>query len=84
MRDDLPADYEKKVEVFENLLSLAIHKHNVPDELIVGLDETNTQFVPSVKRTRVPTGTKRVRVIGVGHEKPQITTTIDSVSEKSY
>ena len=76
MRDDLPADYEKKVEVFENLLSLAIHKHNVPDELIVGLDETNTQFVPSVKRTRVPTGTKRVRVIGVGHEKPQITTTI--------
>jgi hypothetical protein len=76
MRNDLPANYEEKVTVFENVLSLAIHKHNVPDELIVALDETNTQFVPSVKRTRVERGTKRVRVVGVGHEKPQITVTI--------
>jgi hypothetical protein len=76
MRSDLPADYQTKKELFENLLSVAINKFNVPDELIIGLDETNTQFVPQVKKTRVPKGIRKVRVIGVGHEKPQITVTI--------
>jgi hypothetical protein len=76
MRDDLPADYQMKKDLYENLLSIAINKFDVCDDLIVGLDETNTQFVPQVKKTRVAAGTKRVRVVGIGHEKPQITVTI--------
>jgi hypothetical protein len=76
MRDAVPAQYELKLEEFTNLLSLVIHDHNVPDALIINSDETNTQFVPCVKNTRCKKGTRRVRIIGVGHEKPQITVTI--------
>lgn len=76
MRDEIPADYERKKETFILHLSKAIHDHNVPDELICAGDETNTQFVPSVKKTRAKKGCRRVRIIGVGKEKPQITVTI--------
>ena len=34
------------------------------------------QLVPRAKRTRAKKGSKRIRVIGVGHENPQITVTI--------
>ena len=76
MRDETPKDYEEKKDKFILHLSKAIHDFNIPDSLIANGDETNTQFVPSVKRTRCATGTRRVRVIGIGHEKPQITVTI--------
>jgi hypothetical protein len=75
MREDIPADFDAKRAKYVALLSISIHDHNVPDELIMGVDETNAQFVPSVKKTRAMKGTKRIRVIGVGKEKPQITTT---------
>ena len=45
-------------------------------DLIVGGDETNTQFAPSVRKTRCPRGTRRVRIVGIGKEKPQITVKI--------
>ena len=54
MRDDLPADYEAKKNKFTYILSKAIIDNNVPDDLIVGIDETNTQFVPTVTKTRCP------------------------------
>ena len=76
MRNETPKDYEEKKDKFILHLSKAIHDYNIPDSLIVNGDETNTQFVPSVKRTRCAKGTRRVRVIGIGHEKPQITVTI--------
>jgi len=34
MRDEIPADYERKKELFLLHLSKAIHDHNMPDELI--------------------------------------------------
>lgn len=43
MRDEIPADYEAKKELFVLHLSKAIHDHNVPDDLIGGGDETNSQ-----------------------------------------
>ena len=49
-------------------------------ELITGGDETNTQFVPSIKRTRCKKGTRKVRIVGVGHEKPQITVTLSATA----
>jgi hypothetical protein len=41
----------------------------------VGCDETNTQFVPEVKRTICGKGVKRVRIVGIGKEKAQVTVT---------
>ena len=76
MRDCVPKDYEEKKDKFMLHLSKVIHEFNVPLELIVNADETNTQFVPTVQRTRCPKGTRRVRIIGIGHEKPQITVTL--------
>lgn len=76
MREDIPQRYEEKKEEFVRSMSYIIRKFNIPDELIVGCDETNTQFTPSIKKTRCRKGTKRVRIVGIGHEKPQITVTI--------
>ena len=67
MRDELPAEYEVKVAKFKLILSLNIHQHN--------MDETNTLFVPQIPRTRCKQGTRRVRLVGVGKDKAQVTTT---------
>ena len=75
MREDIPAHFECKRSKYLALLSVSIHDYSVPDDLILGIDETNCQFVPSVKRTRAPKGSKRIRIIRIGKEKPQITAT---------
>ncbi len=58
MREDLPKDYEIKKQTFTFLLSKAIHDYNVPDELIMNTDETNSLFVPNVKQTKCRGGVK--------------------------
>ena len=58
MRDELPAEYEVKVAKFKMILSLNIHQHEVPDTLILNMDETNTLFVPQIPRTRCKKGTR--------------------------
>ncbi len=75
MRDELPAQYEEKVQSFKYILSLNINDHQVPDALILNMDETNTMFVPQIPRTRCKKGTRRVRLVGVGKDKAQVTTT---------
>ena len=52
-----------------------IVKFNVPKLLVVASDETNTQFVSRANRTRAKKGSKKVRLIGVGQDKAQITIT---------
>lgn len=71
-----PADFDKKVEEYIEIGAAIMAKHNVPPELVVNGDETNVLFVPRASRTRTKKGAKRVRVIGVGHEKAQITCTM--------
>ena len=75
MRADVPEKYDEKKAKYLAILTVAIQDNNVCDALIVGIDETNTQFVPSVKRTVAPKGVNRVRIIGVGKEKAQVTVT---------
>ena len=75
MREELPAKYAEKLLDFKLILSLNIYDHNVPDALILGMDETNTMFVPQISRTRCAKGTRRVRLIGIGHDKAQVTVT---------
>lgn len=73
MRDEIPADYEAKKERFLLHFSKAFNEHNIPDDLVTGGDETNSQFVPSVDKIRIKKGTRRVRLVGIGKEKLQIT-----------
>ena len=80
MREEIPAMFEAKKSMYISHLSAAIHGNNIPDELIIGIDETNSQFVPSIKRTRAPTGCKRIRIVGIGKEKAQITTTFGATA----
>lgn len=75
MREELPEKYAEKLLDFKLILSLNIHDHNVPDAFILGMDETNTMFVPQISRTRCAKGTRRVRLIGIGHDKAQVTVT---------
>ena len=49
--------------MFTYILAKAITENNVPDDLIVNIDETAVQFVPSVSRTRCQEGVKRVRLL---------------------
>ena len=50
-------------------------QHNVPPDLVYGQDETNAHFLSRPNKTRATKGAKRVRLLGVGSEKPQITVT---------
>ena len=69
------ADFEVKDLKYLMIYSFLIHHYNICDALITGCDETNVQFVPTIKRARVPIGQRKVRIIGIGKEKPQITAT---------
>ena len=80
MREEIPAKYEEKIQTFKAILSLNIFDHTVPDALILNMDETNTLFVPQIPTTRCLKGTRRVRLIGIGHDKAQVTTTPTTVS----
>jgi len=50
--------------------------HKIPSDLVLNIDETAVLFVPQVNRTRVEKGTKRIRCVGIGKDKAQITATI--------
>lgn len=72
---ELPQEFEQLLAVYLKIASYAVNQHTVPLELVYGLDETNVQFVNNSKKTIDVKGGKRIRVIGVGKEKPQITVT---------
>lgn len=76
MRDEVPADFLAKENTYINIGAKLIAKYKVPKELVFGIDETNALFVTRATRQRVKKGTKRVRLIGVGKEKSQITVTL--------
>lgn len=72
MRDN-PEDFLAKRFEYENVLTMAIARFKVPKELVVNMDETNVQFVPHGKRTRGLKGAKRIKLLGVGKDRAQIT-----------
>ena len=75
-RNETPADFERKSKTFLYILCKILHDHIIPDSLIVNLDETNTQFVPALKKVRCPRGIRKIGVRGISHYKPQITVTL--------
>ena len=73
---ELPTDFEEKKENYIRIAAKLIHDYNVPADLVLGIDETNALFVPQQDRTVAKKGAKRVRLIGKGSDKAQITVTL--------
>jgi len=73
---ELPENFEELKESYTSIFSTVINKHSIPPELVIGGDETNILFVPRASFSYAVSGEKRVRVIGVGQDKAQITATI--------
>ena len=79
MREQVPADFDAKEADYLRVGAMYIAKYNIPSELVYGIDETNALFVTRATRQRAKKGAKRVRAIGVGKEKAQITVTLGAV-----
>ena len=71
----LPGNFAALEENYITVAAQMIRDHNIPPDLVYGQDETNAQFVSRPNRTQTERGSKRVRLLGVGCEKPQITVT---------
>eukprot|EP00981_Chlorochromonas_danica_P000764 scaffold181_cov216-Ochromonas_danica.AAC.2 len=72
-----PADYKEKKEVYIAVGARLVHEYDVPNELIIGVDETNVMFVSKAKYTFAEDGAKKVRSVGMGdNDKAQITVTL--------
>lgn len=73
---ELPGDFEAKKATYLKVGAELIHKYNVPPELVINGDETAVLLVNRAKVTRNTVGAKRVRILGMGEDKAQITATI--------
>lgn len=73
---EIPADFEVKKEKYVKVAAELIYLHKVPKQLVINGDETAVQLVNRANRTRNVRGAKRVRMLGMGEDKAQITTTI--------
>ena len=76
MRDEKPEDYEAKVLQYKRIGAKMICEHSIPKELVYGADETNVLFVQLKQRTRATKGQRRVKLLGLGKDKAQITVTL--------
>ena len=76
MREEIPADFDLKEQTYIEVGAKYIAAYDIPPELVYGIDETNALFVSRSTRQRVLKGTRRVRAIGVGKGKAQITVTL--------
>jgi hypothetical protein len=70
---ELPLDFDAKKAEYIKIGAKIIERYRIPPELVVGTDETNALFVNRAKKTRDRSGNKRVRVIGMGDDKAQVT-----------
>ena len=73
---EIPADFEIKKEAYVKVAAELIYEYQVPPQLVINGDETAVQLVSRANRTRNIRGAKRVRMLGMGEDKAQITTTI--------
>ena len=69
---ELPADFEDKKATYIRIGQELIFTYKRPDELVIGCDETNAQFVNHASRTREAKGVKRCKILGKGSDKAQI------------
>jgi hypothetical protein len=76
MRDEVPANYLQKRENYVRIAAALIARFHILPGAVIGCDETAVLFCPRATRTKAKIGAKRVRVIGVGSEKAQLTATL--------
>jgi len=69
MRDEKPEDYEAKVLKYKQIGAEMILR-------TLNSDETNVLFVQLKKKTRGKKGQRRVKLLGLGKDKAQITVTL--------
>ena len=73
---ELPVDFEAKKEIYLRIGADLINRYNVPAQLVINGDETAVLLVNRATTTRSAEGVKRVKILGMGDDKAQITTTI--------
>lgn len=73
---EIPKDFEEKKRKYLRIGAELISRHRVPPELVINGDETAVLLVNRAKVTRNTAGAKRVRILGMGEDKAQITATI--------
>lgn len=73
---ELPTDFEEKKRKYLSIGAELICRHRVPPELVINGDETAVLLVNRAKVTRNVAGAKRVRILGMGEDKAQITATL--------
>ena len=71
-----PADFDEKREKYLKIGAQLLFLHNIPPQLVINGDETAVMLVNRAKVTRNTAGAKRVRVLGMGEDKAQITASI--------
>jgi hypothetical protein len=81
MREEAPANFLEKESTYKKVAAMYVAKYTVPKVLTWGIDETNALLVNRATRQRAKRGAKRIRVIGVGQEKSQITVTLGANEE---
>ena len=67
-------DFEKMKAGFLNQIANMVQLYQIPDSLIINLDQTGLKLVPAGEWTMAAEGSKRVEVIGLS-DKRQITAT---------
>ena len=73
---ELPMDFEAKKRIYMRIGADLVFRHNVPPELVINGDETAVQFVNRARTTRCAKGVKQVKILGMGDDEAQTTTTI--------
>ncbi|KAG2431624.1 hypothetical protein HYH02_013317 [Chlamydomonas schloesseri] len=68
----LPDDWEAQGDLFTMNIAYLVQKYRVPPELVINLDQTGLNLVPTRGETRAPVGVKEVAVVGK-EDKRQIT-----------
>jgi hypothetical protein len=73
---ELPQDFEEKKSKYLKIGAELIYRYRVPPKLVINGDETAVLLVSRANVTRNVVGSKRVRILGMGEDKAQITATI--------
>jgi hypothetical protein len=76
MRETVPLHFETKKESYLRVGGQILALHDIPLALIINVDETGAQLINVAKRTLAKKGSKRVRLVGIGKDKAQVTVTL--------
>ena len=73
MSQQLPADFEEKMDKFKKFTSDAIAEHNIDPSHIINMDEVPLAFDLPLQRTVAPKGESTVNLRTTGNEKTSFT-----------